>query len=442
MGHRNMLDVAHGCTKTALAKGAQEAAASVRRTREVTLEWRDGKVDRINEATRRGVQLSLYVDGRFSMATSSDLRPEALERFIADSVANTRVLAKDPYRSLPDPSLYEGQQKKDLELADGHYSSVTPKTRRKTAKALEDAARGVKGAERILSVTSGFNDTRSETVRVHSNGFEGLVEQTRFVISAEVSVKDPDGRRPEDYAYASVRHLEALPSAEAVGREAAERALSRLGSQKADSDKYAMVLDPRAGSRLVGAFGAALAGSALQQKRSFLEGKAGQAIGSPSLQIADDPLMVRGLASRLFDNEGLAARRLPIVEKGVLKNYYVDTYYGKKLKMAPTTGGRSNLHWTLGPKSQEALLAQVGEGILVTGFLGGNSNSTTGDFSFGVQGFRIRGGKIGEPVSEMNISGNHLEFWKTLIAVGNDPYPYSSVYTPSLVFEDVQFAGV
>ena len=442
MGKQSMKDIAESCTKIALAKGAKEAGAAVSRVRDVTLEWRDGKVDRINEATRRGVQLELYVDGRYSVASSSDLRPEALEQFIGDSVSNTRVLAEDPFRSLPDPALYEGQAKKDLELEDPKYAAVTPEMRREAAKAMEDAARGVKGADRILSVTSTFNDTRSETVRVHSNGFEGAQEDTAFVVYAEVSVKDPDGRRPEDYAYASVRHLGALPAAATVGQEATERALSRLGSQKADSALYTMVLDPRAGSRLVGAFGAALSGSALQQKRSFLEGKAGTAIGSPALDVADDPLVTRGLASRLFDGEGIAAKRLPLVEKGVLKNYYVDTYYGKKLKMAPTTGGRSNLQWKLGPKTREQLLAEVGDAILVTGFIGGNSNSTTGDFSFGVQGFRVRGGKIAEPVSEMNISGNHLELWKKLAAVGNDPYPYSSVYTPTLVFEGVQFAGV
>jgi len=318
---------------------------------------------------------------------------------------------------------------------------VTPEKRCETARALEDAARSVEDAQRILSVTSGFSDTRSETVRVHSNGFEGEKDETSFTTWAEVSVKDPDGRRPEDYAYAAVRFVAALPTAEAVGREP-RRALSRLGSQKAASAKYAMVLDPRAGGRLVGAFGSAPSGAALQQKRPFLEGKAGSTIGSPAFDVTDDPLVTRGLASRLFDGEGLAARRQPIVEKGVLKSYYVDTYYGKKLKMPPTTGGRSNLQWTLGPKSRDELLSDVGDAILVTGFLGGNSNSTTGDFSIGVQGFLVRDGKIAKPVNEMNISGNHLEFWKTLVAVGNDPYPYSSAYTPTLVFEGVEFAGV
>jgi PmbA protein len=442
MASTDMIDIARRCVKTAVVKGAKEAAVRVGRNREVTVEWRDGRVDRINEATRRGVRLKLYVDGRYSVASSSDLRPEALERFIVDSIANTRVLSPDPNRSLPDPELYAGQAKKDLQLLDPAYDTVTPEKRREVARATEEAARSVKGAERILSVTSAFSDTLSEAVHVHSSGFEGEQETTTFAAWAEVSVKDDDDRRPSDYAYGLVRHVDQLPVAASIGREATQRAVSRVGSSKADSARYTMVLDPRAGQRLVSAFAGALSGAALQQKRSFLEGKLGSAVTSPLVDVADEPLVIRGLGSRLFDGEGIAARRLPLIEKGVLRNFYIDTYYGKKLEMAPTTGGRSNLQWALGSKSREQLLADVGDAILVTGFLGGNSNDTTGDFSFGVQGFRVRGGQIAEPISEMNISGSHLELWKRVAAVGNDPYPYSALYTPTLVFEGVEFAGL
>jgi PmbA protein len=376
------------------------------------------------------------------VVSSSDLRPEALETLIADSITNARTLSPDPFRSLPEPSLYAGQSKADLELVDAQYDEITPRKRREVAQAIEDAARSVEGADKILSVTAGFVDNRRETVRVHSNGFEGEQTETLFQAWSEVSVQDPDGRRPEDYAFATVRFVGDLPTAKALGREGAERALSRVGSKKADSARHTMVLDPRGAGRLVAHFGAALSGAALQQKRSFLEGKTGTTIASNRLDWTDDPLVPRGLASRRFDREGIAARRLPMIEKGVLRSFYLDTYYGKKLEMAPTTGGRSNLRWALGTKSQKELLAGAGDAILVTGFLGGNSNTTTGDFSFGVQGFRVRGGQIAEPVSETNISGNHLELWKRLVAVGNDPYPYSSLYTPTLVFEDVEFAGV
>jgi PmbA protein len=442
MAQQDMLATAHAAVKAALGKGAQEASARTYRVREVEVKWRDGKLEQIHEATTRGLGLSLYVDGRFSTVSTSDLRPEALDTFIGDSVTLARALAKDPFRTLPDPKLYEGQAKVDLKLEDPKYSSVTPEQRRSVAKEIEAAARAAKGAEAILSVTTGFSDTLAESWRVASNGFEGARRDTTFFISAEVSVKDPDGRKPEDYAYGGARFVAEVPSAAKVGREAAERALSRLGAKKGDSAVLTMAVENRAAGRMPGFLLGPLSGGALQQKRSFLEGKLGQQIASPVLTLVDDPLVPKGLGSRLYDGEGIAARRMPVVEAGILKAYYIDTYYGKKLQMAPTTSGPSNLSWTLGDKDQAGLLAAMKEGILVTGFIGGNSNGLTGDFSLGVQGFRVRGGKIAEPVGEMNISGNHLDLWKKLAAVGNDPYPYSSMKTPTLVFEGVQFAGV
>ena len=435
-------EIARAAMKSALAKGAREAAATVNRTRNVSLEWRDGKIEKINEATTRGLTLQLYVDGRYSQVSSSDLRPEALDTFIADSVTMTRVLAEDPFRSLPEPALYEGRASVDLQLEDPAYPTVTPDERRKAAQQMEEAARAVKGAEAILSVSTGFDDTRTESFRVASNGFEGTRVDTVFFVSSSVSVKDTDGRRPEDYAFGGSRFLGEVPAVGEVGRQSAERAISRLGSKKAPSAVMTLVVDNRAAGRLMGALGGPLSGASLQQKRSFLEGKLGQAIGSPLLDVVDDPLIPKAFGSRLYDGEGLAAKRRPVFEKGVLRSYYIDTYYGKKLKMAPTSGGVSNLAWTLGAKPQAAILKDVGEGILVTGFLGGNSNGTTGDYSFGVQGFRIRGGLRAEPVGEMNIAGNMLELLKKLTAVGDDPWPYSSMRTPTLVFEGVQFAGV
>jgi PmbA protein len=202
-----------------------------------------------------------------------------------------------------------------------------------------------------------------------------------------------------------------------------------------------VVVDPRAAGRLVGALFAALGASALQKKRSFLEGRLGQAVGSEWLDVEDDPFVVRGLGSRLWDGEGLAARRFPVFARGALASFYVDTYYGRKLGMAPTTARTSNLAWRPGDADRAGLVGRVGHGLLVTGFLGGNSNATTGDFSLGVQGFRIEGGRVAGPVGEMNVSGNHLDLWRRLAAVGDDPYPWSSLRTPTLVFDGVQVAG-
>jgi PmbA protein len=217
--------------------------------------------------------------------------------------------------------------------------------------------------------------------------------------------------------------------------------VARIGAVKGASGLMTLVVDARASGRLVSALFGPLAAASIQQKRSFLEGRLGAGVGSPLLDVRDDPHVRRGLGSRRYDGEGIAARSFPVFEEGVLRAFYVDTYYGRKLGVPPTTARSSNLAWRLGDRSPAALLADVGEGVLVTGFLGGNSNSTTGDFSLGVRGFRIRGGRLAEPIGEMNVSGNHTELWQRLAAVGNDPYRYSALRTPTLVFEGVQLAG-
>lgn len=441
MSNETMLQIAKQAISIAKNKGAQEIAASTSTTREIDVTWRDGKLEKISEATKRGLNLQLYVDGRYSSVSTSDLRPEGVEPFIENAITLTRTLARDPFRTLPEPALYQNRPTTDLQIEDPKYETVTAIERRRMAADLEGAARALKGSEAFLSVTSIVSDAFSESVRVHSNGFEGSRRDTTFNAELTVSVKDKDGRRPEEYAWASTRFFKDLPDVASLGKLAGERALSRFGSKKIPSAILPVIIDRRSSGRLLSYFMRALSGSALQQKRSFLEGKLDQAMGSAKLDFEDDPLLPKGLGSRHFDSEGIAAKRIPIFKGGVLRSFLIDTYYGKKLKAAPTTMYMSNLSWKLGDKSKEALIADIKEGILVTRFLGGNSNDTTGDFSLGVQGFAIRGGKLAEPIAEMNISGSHLDVWKRLVAVGNDPFPYSSSRTPSLVFEAVQLAG-
>jgi PmbA protein len=438
----SLMETARRAAELARKAGASDAAVSANRSRMVEVQWRDGKLDRLREATSRSLMLRLYVDGRYGAVSTSDLRPEALQGFIGDAVALTRRIAPDPHRVITDPALYRGQAKVDLQLEDAAgQAALTPQQRRKLAEEIEAGARSGKGKENILSVTGDFTDQQSESVRVHTNGFEGTTRDTSFSVSASVSMKDKDGRRPEDYAAAGARFFGALPGAGKIGQEGAERTAGRLGATKAPSAVMPMVVENRVGGGLLRHMLAPLSGGMLQQKRSFLEGKLGEPVGSKHLQVRDEPHLPRALGSRLFDGEGIAARAFPVFDEGVLRSYYIDTYYGRKLKVAPTTAGPSNLAWKTGDKGLAALLADMKEGFLVTGFNGGNSNPTTGDFSLGIVGHRIRKGAIAEPVVEMNISGNHLELWKRLAAVGNDPYPYSPLRTPTLLFDAIQFAG-
>jgi PmbA protein len=203
-----------------------------------------------------------------------------------------------------------------------------------------------------------------------------------------------------------------------------------------------MVLENRAARQILGVLGGALSGNALHHQRSCLAGKLGERIGSDLLTIVDDPTVPRGLASRPWDGDGLVAERRPIVLNGVLQQYYLGVYYARKLGMPVTTGGRSNWILPVGTRSWQEIAAEHKKVIFVNGFLGGNNNAATGDFSFGIQGVLLEDGAPTRPVSEMNVSGNTLTIFHQLVEAANDPWTFSSVITPSLVFTDVQFSGV
>ena len=232
-----------------------------------------------------------------------------------------------------------------------------------------------------------------------------------------------------------------MPQAGRIASTALERALARIDSEKGPTVKTTMVVDSRAAAQLIGRFMRPATARSVQQQRSFWAELIGEQAFSDKLSIIDDPLIVRGLASRHYDAEGISARPLPIVEQGVVRNIYVDTYYGRKANMAPTTGTPSNRVVIPGEQSLDELLADVGDGVYVTSWLGGNADGTSGDYSLGLRGHMIEQGAIGRPVGEMNVTGNLKHLFGRLEALGNDPYPYSTTLSPSLVFADVDFSG-
>lgn len=424
-------------------RGAQGVRVAVWRNREGRSEWRDGKLDRLRESTQMGLSATLYVDGRYSSNNTSDLRPAALERFLDEVVGATRMLAQDPHRKLPDPGRYADRFAGDLELFDqAGAQAISGAERRRKAAALEQAARSSGDAAEIISVTATCSEYASEAGIINSNGMEGSRRGTSFWLSARTSVRDEGDRKPSGGWSAGTRTRSKLPSIESVGREATARALRERGAKPEKSGEYPCIIENRVVGRLLRGLLGPLGGRAIQQKRSFLADKKGQQIASKVLTITDDPLVVEGFGSRTYDGEGMSAARRPLFAEGVLQTFFLSTYYASKLGLEPTTGGSSNLSFVPGTRSLDELCAEMGKGILVTGFSGGNSNSATGDFSIGIRGQWIEGGKVARPVAEMNLSGNHLKLWHKLAELGADPFPYSSTRAPSLRFEPVQFSGV
>jgi PmbA protein len=306
----------------------------------------------------------------------------------------------------------------------------------------EAAQQAISGADGLISATSGTSDGHVVEAMVSSNGFEGVQENTYLWTGSEVTLRDAGDKKPANWYWGGACRRSDVPDAATTAKEALERTARMLGAEKGPTKKTVMVVDARSAGSLLRRLLSGASGRAVQQDQSFWAGQLGQQLFSERLTLIDDPLLVRGLGSRLFDGEGIAAKPLPLVEKGVLRNYYLDTYYAKKLGVAPTTGGNSNIVVELGDRGLDELLADADGGIYVDAWLGGNADTTTGDFSMGCRGRLIEGGTLGAPVTEMNITGNLADLFARLEAVGNDPYPYSSLRAPTLVFGDVQFAGV
>lgn len=425
----------------AKGKGAQQAAASARLSHRFRLLMRDGEQEQLKASVQRKLTVTLYVDGRYGSHSTSRLERDQIERFVDQALDLTRLLQPDEHRRLPEPRLYEGRAKAEgLGLFDPAQASVTMAQRKQRALRVHDAARAGAG-DALISVAGGVSDSRSLWLLRTSNGFSDHQWDSSFWQWGTVSAKDPSGRRPSDYAVAGARRLAQLDDPAATGSEAAKRTLAMIGAGGIKSLKVPLIIENRAAGRLLGELIGPLFGRALDQQRSCFDEALGKAIASDELSLFDDPLLAGGWSTRRFDGEGITARRRPVIARGVLKSYFIDSYYGRKLERPPTSGSASNLLIAPGRKDLAAMCRAAGRAVLVTGLLGGNSNPTTGDFSHGIEGFLIEGGERARPLASMNFAGNHRKFWRRLEATGNDPYAHSSRRTPSLLFSEIVVAG-
>ncbi|WP_321287852.1 TldD/PmbA family protein [uncultured Sunxiuqinia sp.] len=421
----------------ALDGGADQVSIIISQSKSSNVDVREQKIDTLKEAIESNMSIRLYVDNKYSSHRTNRLEQTELSRFIEQAIVATKYLSPDPYRSLPDPNLYYQGEGEDLGTEDTSYDNIDPKTKVDLAFQIEKEA--INKDERIISVSASYSDKTSSRLMVTSNGFEGETKNSSYSLGASVSVDGGDARPSDAWRERAILFDQLQKSN--IGSVALDRVLKKIGQQKISSGKYDMLVENRAIGRLFYPLLSALDGYNIQQKNSFLIDKIGEKVASEKLTLTDDPFIQGGLGSQLFDSEGLALKKREVFKQGVLGTYYIDTYYAKKLEMEPTTGDSSNLIFESGEKDLEALVKSMKKGILVTGFNGGNTNGSTGDFSYGIDGFLVEDGEIIKPVSEMNISGNMKELWMNLAEVGTDPNPISSWQTPSMLFKGVDFSG-
>ncbi len=433
-------DLCQWVLETATKHGATDCKIRLTKRRQVEIRYRMNRPESVKEATTRSLWMSIYADGRYTSQSTSDLRKSALTAFIPAACAAVRHLDQDPCRTLPGKAYIENQPQRDLDLYDRQVAEMAIDARHELAASTCKACLE-RGGDQLIEAAAGATFSEKETIRLATNGFRATTLGTSVWLSASMTARDEGERKPAGFSHAACRHLQDLPDAMALGKEAAERALDLLGAKKLPSQILPVIVENRTAGRLLGGLVSAMKGFNIQQKQSFLADKMGTSIAGPLFSVIDEPLLVKGMGSRLFDHDGLPSKSRTLIDHGSVKTFLIDWYHSRKMNREPTTGSVSNLTITPGDPSIEKMMADAGRGILVTGFLGGNVNPTTGDFSVGISGQLFEKGLPIHAVAEMNIADNHLQFWKKLTAVGNDPWTFGKWRIPSLAFDGIMVSG-
>ncbi|MBQ4168318.1 MAG: TldD/PmbA family protein [Bacteroidales bacterium] len=432
--------LARKCLESALQKGAQKVRVTLNKSIMDLAGTLNGELDKTSHCLDRSLSINLIVDGRFGSFSTN--RIEDTDSFLDKAIDKARMLAPDQFRDLPAPerTAKDAKEGTELGLYDPEYSNTDAQARIETALA---ASIFKSAPEGLISEEAEYTESITDTLIMDSNGLYCRHTETSFDYGVEMTVQDAQGNKFSGYWWDSSNVRKDLDTS-TICPIALERARAQMGPVPHPGGKTCLVLDPEVSSRVVSPVLKALSAYSIQQNNSFLTGKLGEKVFPDSLTIIDDCRVPLKRGSYLFDSEGVATKTVPIIEKGVVKEYFVNTYMAGKMGIEPTIESATRPKVQAWPRpglTQTEILEMCGSGILVTGFNGGNSNSSTGDFSYGIEGFAFENGKITHPVREMLITGNFITLWNNLIAAGEDVRGCMSKVIPTLAFSNVDFSA-
>ena len=404
-----------------------------------------GKTEKLERSETQDLGLRVLIGKQQAMVSSSDRAPATLDELVERAVAMARAIPEDPFCGLADPDQITHEWP-DLDIFDP--SEPTAEILIERARAAEEAALAVAGITNSEGADAGWG--RSRAALVASNGFAGSYAGSSCGVSASVIAGTGTGME-RDYDFASAVYGSDLRSAEEVGREAAERAIKRLGARKMPTGKFPVIFDPRVSRSFLSHLLGAISGPSIARGTSFLKDKLGQRIFPEAVTFIEDPHRRRGQRSRPFDGEGIGNQRRALIDKGMLTTWLLDLRSARQLKMtttghaargtaSPPTPAATNVWIEPGAQTPQELYADIKSGLYVTELMGMGVNGVTGDYSRGASGFWIENGEITYPVSEVTIAGHLLEMFKSMAVANNLEFRYG-VNAPTLRIEGLTLGG-
>ncbi|MDW6024101.1 TldD/PmbA family protein [Mesorhizobium sp. BAC0120] len=437
-----LVDRVAALVEAAKKAGADAADAVAVRGRSSSVSVRLGKVESTQSAESDDISLRVFVGQRVasvSATAASDAKTLA-ER----AVAMARVSPEDPFQGLADPSLL-ATSVRDLDLLDN--TEVPSDRLKEDALAAEEAALAVKGVTN--SSGSGASAGLGGLVLATSHGFLGQYVGSRFSRSTSVVAGEGTGME-RDYEFSSRIHFADLDSPEEIGRKAGERTVRRLNARKVKTGQVTVVFEPRVARGIAGHLAGAINGAAVARRTSFLRDMMGKQVASSVVTVTDDPLRMRGPASRPFDGEGIEGEALEMVKDGILQHWFLSTSAARELGLKTNgRGARSgtsvsptstNIAIEPGEKTPEELIGAIKSGFYVTEVFGQGVNMVTGEYSRGASGFWIENGEITYPVSEVTIASNLKDMFLAITPASDIDRNFGTA-APTLVIEGMTLAG-
>ena len=449
MSENHLSELAGDVVKRALAAGASDAECTISEGDEFSANVRMRELENLKEAGSRGAGLRILIGKKTGASYTSDLSREGIEHLVKSAIELADITTEDPHAGLPEPEEL-GALAGDLQLYSPDVEQLETALKIETARRAEEAA--LSADPRISNSEGASFDTHvGRHIFANSRGFAGEYRATYCSLSAIPVARDGDSME-RDYWYTIARGFAQLEAPEEVGRTAAQRALRRLHAVKVDTQKVPVVFEPRTARTLLDNLFEAVHGMSIYRHESFLAGKLGEKVASENVTVADDGTMPGLFGTSPFDDEGVPSRRTVVIERGVLKNYLLNTYAARKLGMKTTgnaarglTGnagiGRGNFYMEKGVQTPEQIIAGIPNGFYVTELMGFGVNIVTGDYSRGAAGLWIRNGELAFAVSEVTIAGNLKDMLLGMEAVGSDLEFRGSVAAPTLKIGEMTVGG-
>ncbi len=419
-------------------KGATAASVGVNLDSGFSVDVRMGNVETVAFSEDKGVGLNVYIGHSKGSASSSDTTPKALDDMVNAACEIAKVSAKDTCFGLPEPELMCADLP-DLDLY--HPWDLTPAQAIEEAIYCENQARNLD--KRIIN-SDGVQVATYNFCLGHANshGFEGFIHSSRHSITCSLIAQDSNGMQ-RDYDYTTARCADDLLDLDTLARQVVERTTSRLSAKKIATKKLPVIFSSRVSSGLFSSFIAAISGSNLYQKNTFLHDSLAQQIFPAGICIHEQPYLLRGLGSAPFDGEGVKTRNNVFVADGQLQQYVLSSYSARRLGLKTTANSGGVFNLTVDPTAGDldSLLKQMDTGLLVTDLMGQGVNILTGDYSRGATGFWVENGKIHHPVEEVTIAGNLKKMFGDIVAIGSDMNTNIATRCGSVLIQEMTVAG-